>query len=607
MVGVGCSYPDAMASDTFLKIDVNAPASVEMPAGTPFERQMVSISKAEYVQLKCDANYWRMQFSRLSIHRNRDVQCLKDEMARREMHYAQALAGIKDEMAEQARRAMQALSERQAALDKANAHIKDLQKRLFGRKSEKPKGGSEQQAGGAGAVAPKRARGQQPGQPGHGRTLPVELPAVVDVIDVAEVDKCCVHCGLALTPYPRTADSEVIEIEVKAYRRVIRRKQYEPACQCRASPAIVTAPVAPKVIPKGKYGVSIWAELMVDKFLYGRPTHRLLQSWEALGLHMSAGTVAGGFAYLAPLFVPLMQAFRDQQRLDTHWHADETGWKVFESVEGKKTNRWYLWVYRSSSVSYFELEPSRAAAVPQAHFTGLSEGIIICDRYSAYKKMARTLGFLLAFCWAHVRRDFLTLAQGYPELEAWSLAWVERIGTLYHLNGLRLAVQHDAIAFAQHTSTVQRHLQGMLASRDLALQDPALHCAAGKVMASLRRHWDGLIIFVAHPEIPLDNNIAENSVRGPVVGRKNYYGSGSKWSAQFAATMFTVLLTLDQIWSINARQWMQEFLQACAVGRGMPPDLSLFLPWAMTPERLAHFGGKRPGKPGAGMMSPDTS
>ncbi len=77
--------------------------------------------------------------------------------------------------------------------------------------------------------------------------------------------------------------------------------------------------------------------------------------------------------------------------------------------------------------------------MPEAHFQSLTTGIVICDRYSAYKKLARTMGFLLAFCWAHVRRDFLTLARGYPEQEAWAMAWVARIGTLYTLNNQRLA------------------------------------------------------------------------------------------------------------------------------------------------------------------------
>jgi hypothetical protein len=58
----------------------------------------------------------------------------------------------------------------------------------------------------------------------------------------------------------------------------------------------------PKVIAQGKYGVSIWTELILDKFLYACPTHRLLQSWKDLGLPISQGTVTAGFARLAPLF-----------------------------------------------------------------------------------------------------------------------------------------------------------------------------------------------------------------------------------------------------------------------------------------------------------------
>ena len=360
---IGFLHHDDMAQDNTGSEVIASP--VGHSVCTPFDLQMVSISKAEHIQLKWNANYWRTQFYNLSAHRDRDVQCLKDEMARRDACYARELSEIKDKLAQCDLLAAQVHSELQGALDKALAHIKDLQKRLFGQKSEKSKRGNEKAS--CESVI-KRPRGHQKGQPGHGRAMSCTLPAVVEAVDLPEVDKHCPDCGLALTPYPGTEDSEVIEIEVKAYRRIICRKRYEPACLCCAVPTIVTAPVSPKVIPKGKYGVSIWTELILDKFLYGRPTHRLLQSWEALGLDMAAGTVVSGFAHLAPMFVPLMQAFQDKQHLDTHWHADETGWKVFERIEGKKTNRWYLWVYRSHNVIYFDLEPSRAAAVPEAHF-----------------------------------------------------------------------------------------------------------------------------------------------------------------------------------------------------------------------------------------------
>ncbi|NNF97536.1 MAG: transposase [Halobacteria archaeon] len=65
-----------------------------------------------------------------------------------------------------------------------------------------------------------------------------------------------------------------------------------------------------------------------------------------------------------------------------------------------------------------------------------------------------------------------------------------------------------------------------------------------KVCQSLLDHWSGLTLFVAHPEVPMDNNRAENTIRNPVTGRKNYYGSASLWSAELAATQFSILQTL---------------------------------------------------------------
>ncbi len=65
------------------------------------------------------------------------------------------------------------------------------------------------------------------------------------------------------------------------------------------------------------------------------------------------------------------------------------------------------------------------------HFTRIGEshqgGILNVDRYAAYKVIAKSGLFILAFCRAHVRRDFLNHAKGYPEQEQWGLMWVEKI------------------------------------------------------------------------------------------------------------------------------------------------------------------------------------
>lgn len=37
---------------------------------------------------------------------------------------------------------------------------------------------------------------------------------------------------------------------------------------------------------------------------------------------------------------------------------------------------------------------------------------------------------LLAFCWAHVRRDCVRVGKGWPEWKAWALEWLKRIREL---------------------------------------------------------------------------------------------------------------------------------------------------------------------------------
>lgn len=74
-----------------------------------------------------------------------------------------------------------------------------------------------------------------------------------------------------------------------------------------------------------------------------------------------------------------------------------------------------------------------------AELAGVDQGIISCDRYSGYKRFARlNPGVVLAYCWAHQRRDFLELANSYPQSAQWALQWVDKIGQLYHLNAVRL-------------------------------------------------------------------------------------------------------------------------------------------------------------------------
>ena len=122
-------------------------------------------------------------------------------------------------------------------------------------------------------------------------------------------------------------------------------------------------------------------------------------------------------------------------------------------------------------------------------------------------------------------------------------------------------------AFADGQRRVARGCDGLRGTRRGGVGSADLHPAPRKVLESLGNHWTGLTVFVEHPEVPMDNNTAERSERGPVVGRKNYYGSGSLWSGRLAAMMFSLFQTLC-LWGLNPRLWLTAYLEACAQAGG---------------------------------------
>ena len=54
---------------------------------------------------------------------------------------------------------------------------------------------------------------------------------------------------------------------------------------------------------------------------------------------------------LLPMFEPLVQAGLEQLRRQTHWHADETRWEVFERLDGKVGHRCCLWGFITGAVT----------------------------------------------------------------------------------------------------------------------------------------------------------------------------------------------------------------------------------------------------------------
>ena len=483
-------------------------------------------------------------------------------------------------------RALQREALLQQEIEQLRAQLRLREQQLFGRKTETSAATTRRTTASGSATPPRRRRGQQPGRPAPRRRNHAHLPTVVEEHTLPVAQCCCQRCGRPFAPVGGTEDATILAVEVRAHRRSIRRHRYRPTCACGAHPGVVSAPPAPRLIPKSSLGVSIWVTVLLDKYLLYRPTYRLLADLRTQGLDLASGTVTDGLQRLVPLFEPVYEALAAHSRQQPLWHGDETRWLVFATVEGKVGFRWYLWVVHAAEVVVFVLAQGRAHDVPEEYLGPDATGILVVDRYKAYQAMAQVKKGLivLAFCWAHVRRDFVTVARTWPDQEGWALTWVERIGAVYRLNDARLAVREDPTAFAAADVQLREAVTVLGAQGEAELAEPALHPARRKVLESLGNHWTGLTVFVEHPEVPMDNNTAERAQRGPVVGRKNYYGSGAVWAGQLAAMLFSLFQTLC-LWKLNPRAWLTAYLTACAeAGGAVPADAERFLPWNLSAE-----------------------
>jgi len=528
------------------------------------------------------------ELSELVRQLGREVGELRQEVAnlRRENAELRQQAGY---WKAQHARAVQRAERLEAEVEQLRGENRKLQDQLFGRKSETASSrdrsnrleGEEDQAP---VTSPKR--GQRKDRPGPTRRDYSHLPVVEEPRELPQDQRVCPQCGVALSPSD-SEDSEQIEIEVRPYRRRIRRRRYQRTCACANCPRTFTAAPAPKLIPKGVLGVSVWVEILLNKFAGHRATERLLAQWRWLGLDVAAGTVAGGLERLEPLFQPLYEALLSRNAASAFAQADETRWMVVIDLEGKTGYRWWLWVFLGADTVVFRLDPTRSHDVPEGHFPADARVVLMVDRYSAYKAMAQVKrgNVTLVFCWAHVRRDFVTLGKGWPEHQEWALAWLRRIRALYRDHRRRHRAAANSAEWAAADAATRETVAAMRSETAFALADPKLATPCRKVLTSLEEHWAGLTRFLDDARIPLDNNASERQARGPALGRKNYYGSGSLWSGRLAAKLFSLFATLTMA-QFNIRTWLTEFLESCAQNGGrVPSDLDPFLPWKMSEQR----------------------
>ena len=350
---------------------------------------------------------------------------------------------------------------------------------------------------------------------GHGRRDYSHLRTCEEVHDVPEEQRWCPCCGAGYVRFGQES-CEQIDWQVELIRIVHRRPTYRRTCRCPVRGVLIAPPV-PKAIAKGRFTTGFLARLLTEKFVLGRPAHRIVTApahaalaHAALahdglahdGLDVAEGTLAGVFAACTDLLAPLAQAISDRNAAAAHLHVDETSWQVFAAVEGKDSHRWWCWVFLGPDTTVFTIAPSRSLKVLTAQLgidtddddrlpdalPGGRQLLLSSDFYTVYQSLGRMEGVDNLWCWSHIRRYFIRAGDAHPELASWTASWIERIAALYVAHS---ALGAAAPASSEHTWAAAQFsaaLNTINAARAAQGAHPELlHPAAAKVLTTLDR------------------------------------------------------------------------------------------------------------------------
>ena len=454
------------------------------------------------------------------------------------------------------------LMEYQQALEllkKENLELKvklNTTRRVFAPKNEQTSGAEKSDP-----EKPKRKRGAQPGSKPRSRNIPKNLPQKEVNLDFEETPRC----QTCETPYNRISAfdkvSNHISATISAIHEIITRCSYKKGCNCPGSPKIITAPNRKSVIKKSIHTTGTWVHLIIMKYLLAVPVYRYCQALKPTGFKLSPGTVENGFKKIGLLLLPVYDALLEELRKSPIWNADETRWKVFETIKNKTSFLWWLWIFASKDVVLYVIDPSRSANVIRKVNNG-QDRIFAADRFSSYEAIKGGKVFI-AYCWVHLRRDFINLKsqkifKNNPAIGKWVDDWLDAIKMIFKLNKQRLKC-YSKKEFTELTAELR------LITEKLYLQnvEDLEYGFQKKILKSFKKRYSGYTIFIDNPEVPLHNNRAEQLLKIAINGRKNYLGNVSCNSVLHTQIFLSIIATAKNN-NIAPQKWFEDYLNACA-------------------------------------------
>ncbi len=440
------------------------------------------------------------------------------------------------------------LESRETELERLRLLLVQLKRLKFGRSSEKRDPDQLFLAFEAieEEIAALEAKGVPPAVRGPAtkparRPLPGHLPR--EVVRHVPEDRACPACGGVLHEIGEDV-SEVLDYEPARFK-VIRHLR--PRLACRACETVTQEPAPSLPIERGRPGPGLLAQVLVAKYADHLPLYRQSEIYARGGVALERSTLADWVGRLSWLLAPLGEALGRHVLAGAKLHGDDTPVPVLDPGRGRtKTGR--LWVYvrddRNSGdetppAALFRYSPDRKGERPAGHLAGF-KGYLQADAYAGYDRLYAKGTIVEVGCWAHARRKIFEVHEATQSPIA--AAALERIGALYAIEnrirgrpaGERLTQRRDeAVALLVNLKDWLEAQRSQLAPKS----------GLAQAFRYVLSHWQALARYAEDGRLEIDNNRAENTLRGVALGRKNWLFAGSDAGGERAALIYSLIET----------------------------------------------------------------
>ncbi|MFO0811641.1 MAG: IS66 family transposase [Gemmatales bacterium] len=497
----------------------------------------------------------------------------------------------------------QAQQRSQRTIDGLQQRLEQLLKRLYGPRGEKfdpqayalfpelkalldqPAPPLAQPVQEAGATPKKSSTGR--------RQLPSSLRREQHRYELPEDQRQCPNCHVTCEPFSEEVTEQLDYIPANLFVHEHIRCKY--ACpQCKSH--VVTAPKPAQPIDKGLPAAGLIAHVAVCKYSDHVPLHRQEQIFARHGLELPRSTTCDWMASAAELLKPLYDEMIKEILQSRLLHTDDTRVSMQDKATPGKTTSTRFWTYVGDDehpLTVFDFTLSRQRDGPASFLKGYS-GAIQADGYSAYDGIALSGNNPRGGCWAHARRHFHDTEKTAPPM--YYAEVMARIGRLFaierdikeRLESMTEQQGHPVVGTAADAVRLEvrqlrtiPELETLRHFLDEQKKDALPKSPWGQAVNYALNQWDDLCLFTTLGCLAIDNNIAERSLRGIALGRRNWLFVGSPQGGQTAAILFSVLASCKRH-EVEPWAYLRDVLQRLALP-ATPEELRQLFPHRWKP------------------------